>query len=266
MLKKIAAAAAGAGLALAVSGCSVLPLPGLGGPSPLEVVKNMANDAEKADTYTASMTMSGSVGAQSMDMSADIDYTRNPEPTLQMEMDMQGQQATVLMRGTDMVMKADSMGMGQMGGDTPEWIRFDPGDQQVDVGSQDPLSEVEKLMAVKQAEEAGSQDIDGVPTTKYTGSYSTEEALQEVDDADAQQAAREQFEQAGVDTVEFEAYIDGDGLPRRVVTKLGDAFTSTVDFHSFNEPSEVQFPSESQIGSMDDLTPGLGGGSDLGGY
>ncbi|MBB6175112.1 hypothetical protein HNR23_005172 [Nocardiopsis mwathae] len=264
MLKKIAAAAAGAGLMVAVAGCSALPLPGLGGPSPLEIVRNMASNAEQADTYSATISMTGALGGESMEMSGDVDYVREPEPTMRMEMGVDGQQVTVLMRGSEMLTKTDIPGVGDMGGDMPEWIRMEMGQAGVEVANQDPLSEVQRLIAAKEAEEAGSEDVNGVATTKYVGSYSTEEALREVDDPEARQAARETFEKAGVDTVDFEVYVDGDEQPRRVISKLGDAFTSTVDFRSFNEPMEIDYPAEDRIGDFPMPGGDLGDLGDLG--
>src|SRR5690606_20309193 len=154
MKKKFATVLVGAGTVLAVGGCGMLP--GAGGSgggggeggggglsslNPVEIVAKAVDNTEQAESYTASMTMSGSMQGQSLDTQADIEYTSDPEPTVKMSTTAQGTEAVMLMRGSEMVME-DPGGSG--------WMRMDLGEMGMsNAGSQDPLSEVEKLLAAE---------------------------------------------------------------------------------------------------------------------
>ena len=260
MHKKIGAALAGTGIVLATSGCGLLFGGGGGGAAggplsdlnPVDLIAEAVNNTETVDSYTATMEMSGSMSGVSLDMNSDIEYTASPEPTVKMESTSQGTASTILMRGSEMVMQSDMPGAPPGG---PEWIRMDlgqMGEQGGNAGAQDPLAEVEKLLAAQDVQEEGSADVNGVETTRYSGTYSTEEALQELD-PDAQEAARQVYDQSGVSEVSFEVFVDGDGMPRRVTTDAGGTVTSSIDFTSFNEPVTVEWPSEDQIGDFDSM-------------
>lgn len=253
MLRKFAFAVAGAGLALAATGCSALPGGVLGGPSVTEVMKNVVDKTRTVDTYRAEMTMSGSMGGQSMDTTSDIEYTAKPEPTYKMEMDVKGEQVVALMRGSEMVVQGDpSLGAG--------WMRMDMGESGMDQ-AQDPVAEVEKLLAGENVEEVGSEDVNGAATTKYAGSYTIEEALAKVQDAEAKDAARKVYDESGIKQVDFQVWVGEDGLPRRVQSAAGEKFDSTIDFVEFNQPVDIEYPAESEITDMDDMLNDLGGGA-----
>ncbi|WP_017622503.1 LolA-like protein [Nocardiopsis chromatogenes] len=261
MHKKFSAALAGTGIVLATSGCGLLFGGGggggaAGGPmsdlNPVDLIAEAVNNTESVDSYTATMEMGGSMSGVSLDMNSDIEYTATPEPTVKMESTSNGTSSTILMRGSEMVMQSDMPGAAPGG---PEWLRMDlsqMGEQGGNAGAQDPLAEVEKLMAANDVQEEGSADVNGVETTRYSGTYSTEEALQELD-PEAQEAARQVYDQSGVSEVSFEVFVDGDGLPRRVTTDAGGTVTSSIDFTSFNEPVDVEWPSEDQIGDFDSM-------------
>ncbi|GAA1081715.1 DUF6612 family protein [Nocardiopsis composta] len=266
MKKKFATVLVGAGTVLAVGGCGMLP--GAGGSgggggeggggglsslNPVEIVAKAVDNTEQAESYTASMTMSGSMQGQSLDTQADIEYTSDPEPTVKMSTTAQGTEAVMLMRGSEMVME-DPGGSG--------WMRMDLGEMGMsNAGSQDPLSEVEKLLAAEDVQESGSEEVNGVGTTRYSGSYSAAEAASKIGDEQLAQQAEQVYSQMGIESVDFEVFVDDDGLPRRVTSNAGDTLESTIDFLTFNEPVDIQYPSPDQITDMGDM-----GGLDTGGF
>lgn len=234
--------------------------------APEDVVPVVPACAGRIDSYTATLEMSGSMSGVSLDMTSDVEYTATPEPIVKMESTSNGADSTILMRGSEMVMKSDMPGAAPGG---PEWLRMDLGEmgEQGNMGAQqDPLAEVEKLLAADDVQEEGTADVGGLETTRYTGSYSTEEALQELD-AEAQEAARQVYDQSGVSSVDFEVFVDDEGLPRRVTTDAGGTVSTTMDFTSFNEPVSIEWPSEDQIGDfdsmMDDMMGDVPGGGDM---
>ncbi len=267
MMKKLTTVLVGAGTALALGGCGMLPGgggsgsgggegggAGLSSLNPVEIVAKAVDNTEQAESYTATMTMSGSVQGQTLDTQADIEYTSDPEPTIKMSTTSQGMESVMLMRGSEMVMEDPTGGSG--------WVRMDlSGTGMSNAGSQDPLSEVEKLLAAEDVQESGSEDVNGVGTTRYSGSYSAAEAASKIGDEELAQQAEQLYGQMGIESVEFEVFVHDDGLPRRVTSSAGDVMESTIDFLTFNEPVSVEYPSPDQISDMGDM-----GGLDTGGF
>lgn len=282
MYKKISAALVGTGVVLATGGCGLLfggggdggsdgggggaadgPLSSL---DPVDLVAEAVSNTEQVESYTATMETSGSMSGVSFDTNADFAYTASPEPTVKVESTAEGVDSTVLMRGSEMVVQSDIPGAAPGG---PEWLRIDlsqMGEQGNMGAQQDPVAEVEKLLAADDVQEEGTADVDGVETTRYTGSYSPEEALQELD-AEDRESARQVYDQSGVSSVDFEVFVDDDGFPRRITTDAGGTVSTTMDFTGFNEPVSIEWPSEDQIGDydamMDDMMGDVPGGGDM---
>lgn len=220
---------------------------GGGGGGPLAFVAEAVNNTDSADSYTATMTMSGTFEGVSVETTSDIEYVSDPEPTMRMTVDEGGVSSEMLMRGSEMLMSS-----GGMGG--AEWLRIDGSQFGSDLGAQDPASEVDKLLAAQDVEETGSEDVNGVATTVYAGSYSTDEALAEVENQEMADAAEQIYADAGVDTVDFEVFIDDEGMPRRLHTVIGDMAESTFDFVEFNQDLAIEYPSEDQIQDFSEVT------------
>ena len=108
---------------------------------------------------------------------------------------------------------------------------------------------------------SGEADIDGIATTRYTGTIDLQKVLEgfaEVVGGDADpetteqlEAAVEQFEALGIDgEILFQIWIDEEGLPRRqritmalgdLVPGTGDAqLEMTVEYSAFGEPVDVE--------------------------
>lgn len=257
--------AAGAAVVLAASGCGMLPGGGSasgGGEStgsgdsgeaaldPVAIVEKAVNGASDADTYTATMTMSGSIEGASMDTTSDIQYTADPEPTVKMEtMGEAAGESTLMMRGSEALLLDPGSG---------DWLRFGPSNPRFDVAAQNPLAEVEKLLAAEGVEEAGEEEVSGEATTHYTGSFTAEEAAAEVRDEEMAELARETYAQLGVESVDFEIWVDGDGLPRKVTHSAGDAVTTVLEFEAFNEPVDISYPSDDEITDFDQMMEDMG--------
>ncbi|QVQ53113.1 hypothetical protein J4H86_04785 [Spiractinospora alimapuensis] len=220
---------------------------GGGGGGPMAFVADAVNNAGSADSYRATMTMSGELEGVSVESSSDIEYVGDPEPTMRLTVAEAGAESSVLLRGSEILMSGAGFGGS-------EWVRMDAAELGADLATQDPASEVEKLLAANDVEEIGSEEIDGVATTGYAGSYSTEEALEHVDNAELAEAARQVYGDAGVDAVDFEVFIDDDGLPRRLVNTMGDATETVFEFRDFGEDLTIEYPTEDQIQDLGDLT------------
>lgn len=243
MARTVSAAAAGSGLLLAVSGCGLLP--GVG-EDPLETIRSAVEQTREVENYRAELAMSGSVEGVQFDNTAELEYVAEPEATLRMVTEVPGAgTSVVLMRDDDLLVEGDPS-TGQA-----EWLRMDlteAGQEQQQIT--DPVAEVEQLLAGDEVEEAGSEEIDGTSTTRYTGSFPAEEALREIEDSEARETTRQMYESMGVSEIPFDIWISEDGLPRRVHSDVGDV-GSTVDFLEFNTDVAIDYPDEDLIEDFD---------------
>jgi hypothetical protein len=98
--------------------------------------------------------------------------------------------------------------------------------------------------------EAGTEDVNGVEATKYTGTIDLAKAADaaEADGADGA-ALREQYTALGLTAVPFEVYVDEDGLPVRMVTTISAAVegqdlesATTVDFSDWGSDVSIVAP------------------------
>jgi hypothetical protein len=121
-------------------------------------------------------------------------------------------------------------------------------------GGSDPAQQLQLLQQVSDdVQEAGTEEINGVPTTKYTGTVD----LQKAADAAEQQAPgsaatlKQQYEQLGLTTVPFEVFIDEDGRPARMTTTVSGSMqgqdlkvVSTIDFTEWGTDVDIQAPAD----------------------
>lgn len=126
----------------------------------------------------------------------------------------------------------------------------------------DPIANTRMLTASKDAREVGEETIDGIRTRHYQGTYSVDEALAKLDGAQREQA-RKALREAGMTTVNFDVWVDGRQLPRKLVLKSADAregsATVTVHYRSFSDNIEISPPSADKVADLSDLGRGYGG-------
>ncbi len=157
------------------------------------------------------------------------------------------------------------------------WISFDPSKMDpataaqfggFGAGTTDPSAYAGLFAGVFDVKASGEADIDGIATTRYTGTIDLQKVLEGFadvvgEDADAAtteqlEAMVEQFEALGIDgKIPFEIWIDDEGLPRRqritmdfgdLVPGTGDAnMEMTVEYSAFGEPVDVELPKASEV-------------------
>lgn len=191
-----------------------------GSESIFDRIRNLVEDTQQVDSYRARVT--GVSGGVPLDM--EIAYVSSPEPTVEMVMDTPEGAMTILVRGSEMLMGSAEEG----------WLRLDAGEEVIPQGSmQDPFEELDHLLASDDVQEEGTEEINGVPTTRYTGTYSVEEA--------------------GLREVPFTLWVREDGLPQRYRFTGFEGAEMTMDFLEFNSEVSVEFPSDDQILDLSDL-------------
>ncbi len=144
------------------------------------------------------------------------------------------------------------------------WVRADAatvsGTQLSSFGAADPTGPLEFLKgAGGEATEQGTEEIGGVTTTRYRTTI-TSLRLQEQADADRRDQLLDQLRQLGRDVVPVDAWIDDEGLLRRMrieVERTGEVLTRTVmtmELENFGEPVDIDVPPDDEVFDTDDQT------------
>jgi hypothetical protein len=192
-----------------------------------------------------------------------------------MEMDMTDLDAgtiEVMMDGTDSYMRSDSF--ASLTGDGDTWLYVDltsDGEMAKEFasifeGQNDASLLVYYLFgATGEVSTLGTEAISGVSTTHYAAALDLQAALDVVDPAVKPILASnlEDLKAAGVTgSVDGEAWIDGDGLVRRIsyayplgAVAGGGAMTLIVELTDHGKPITLDLPTKDEFVSIDDLTP-----------
>jgi len=84
----------------------------------------------------------------------------------------------------------------------------------------DLKTSVGMLTASKDVKVVGTEEVGGVGTTHYAGTFSVAEALKQLG---PKVSAQVKTQLSGMKDMKFDAWIDDQGLPRKVVMKADDA-------------------------------------------
>jgi hypothetical protein len=117
------------------------------------------------------------------------------------------------------------------------------------IETSNPQNQTEMLTASKDLRKAGTQVINGIPTTRYTGSYSISAALHRLP-AGLRRLSGAAVRSLGVSTVHFTIWIDGQHQTRKIVTAEsgnGTTITSRLQIFAVNRPVHVTPPPGSQV-------------------
>ncbi|MFF4773202.1 LppX_LprAFG lipoprotein [Microtetraspora fusca] len=233
-----------------------------------EVLQQASQKAQDVTSYTADLVVDVSAGT---DRTGTIQgkLRAQQKPTLATDLTLDqitfdGQNAPgglrVILLGDTVYVKSDAL-RTLMGAAKP-WIKVDLkelGDsrgvnvdeilgraQQIDLKTSAAL-----LTASKDAKAVGAEQVGGVDTTHYSGTFPVAEAVKQLA---PEERTKAEAGLAKVDDMKFDAWIDADGLPRKVTLKGGPAdkgsFNATVAFTSFNEPTTIEAPSAGEVGEL----------------
>jgi len=227
----------------------------------------------EAGSYHQELRMSMSAEGQSFSITAQADVDNATQrAAMTMDLGMLGGEMEMVMDDGVIYMRSPTFEEAP----TP-WVSLDPSKMDPAVagqfggfgaGTTDPSAYAGLFAGVFDVKASGEADIDGIATTRYTGTIDLQKVLEgfaEVvgEDADLQtteqlEAAVEQFEALGIDgEIPFQIWIDEEGLPRRqritmalgdLVPGTGDAqLEMTVEFSAFGEPVDVELPKASEV-------------------
>jgi LppX_LprAFG lipoprotein len=241
--------------------------------SPRDAVLDAITAVYEAGSYHQELRMSMSAEGQSFSITADADVDNaTRQAAVTMDLGMMGGEMEIVMDDGVIYMRSPAF----EGAPTP-WVSLDPSKMDpaaaaqfggFGAGTTDPSAYAGLFAGVFDVDASGEADIDGIATTRYTGTIDLQKVLEgfaEVvgEEADAKtteqlEAAVEQFEALGIDgKIPFQIWIDDEGLPRRqritmdfgdLVPGSGDAnMEMTVDYSAFGEPVDVELPKASEV-------------------
>ncbi|MFI7012658.1 DUF1396 domain-containing protein [Streptomyces sp. NPDC050164] len=197
------------------------------------------------------------------------------KPTIAMSMKMtaavQGAAETVEIRLVD---KAMYLGGGaemakEMDGKT--WMKFDlsgsdAGKELDQPGSpsqaeQNPAAESTFLTSAKDVKKVGTEKVEGVETTHYTGTFTLAELRASLKGKDAsirenREKSIKQYEKMGVEKFTMDTWIDGDDRTKQFRMK-GEAdkgpLDMTITFLDYNKPVNVTAPPAKDVADLAEL-------------
>ena len=114
-----------------------------------------------------------------------------------------------------------------------------------------PATQTEALTASKDLRKTGTEVVNGIPTTRYEGSYSVADEMKKLPPA-LRKMTSQSIAALGITKVRFTIWIDGKHQMRRVITvEKGSSSTITtkLDIVSINQPVNVTIPPPSQVTS-----------------
>lgn len=153
--------------------------------------------------------------------------------------------------------------------DGKRWMKFDlsgseAGKELDQMGSstsqaeQNPAAESAFLTGAKDVKKVGSQKVDGVETTHYSGTVTLADLRASLKDAKAdarkqREKSIKQYEKLGVDKLTMDMWIDGDDHTKQFRMK-GDAekgpLDMTITFLDYNKPVDVKAPPAKEVADL----------------
>jgi hypothetical protein len=117
------------------------------------------------------------------------------------------------------------------------------------VQANNPLVQTQMLAASRNVQMLGTQQIDGVQTTHYSGSFPLSAALSKVP-ASVRPLVQQQWQKLGIQTVGFNVWIDGQHRTRRLIMAERGSHENmqlSLDVTGINQPVNVSLPPASQV-------------------
>jgi hypothetical protein len=260
--------------------------------SPRDAVLDAMTAVYEAGSYHQELSMSVSAEGQSFSFTADADIdSETQQAAMTMDLGMLGGEMEMVMDDGVIYMRSPVFE-----GAPTRWVSLDPAKMDPEAAAQfggfgagttDPSAYAGLFAGVFDVKASGEADIEGIATTRYTGTIDLQKVLEgfaEVVGEEADEKTRkqleamvEQFEALGIDAkMPFQIWIDDEGLPRRqritmdfgdLVPGAGEArMEMTVDYSAFGEPVHVEIPKASEVTDVTKMMTDAGAGEKSGVY
>jgi len=203
------------------------------------------------------------------------------KPTVAMTMKMkapaQGADGTAEIRLVDKVMYIGGNAEMSKQMDGKSWLKFDLSgltDEQLGAGAsgagqaeQNPAAESTFLTGAKDVKKVGTETVDGVKTTHYSGTVTLDtlrKSFKSADKATREQREKslQQYEKLGIDKMTVDMWVGDDDLTKQLRMK-GQAdkgpLDMTVTFLDYNKPVTVTAPAAKDTADLAEMLKGLDG-------
>ncbi|MFI6811716.1 DUF1396 domain-containing protein [Nonomuraea sp. NPDC050328] len=269
----LAAAATGAAALFAVAGCGTATQPLQVNLAASEVLQQAAQKTQQVSSYTVDAVVNVTHPQQGAGkVQGRMLYQSQPELAVDVTLDTVDFGGQQLPGGVRAVLKGDTVyikveALKQIINSSKPWI-------QVKLNEVGPAAEVQKYLdqvrqfdlatvtklvtASKDVKSVGTETVDNVETTHYSGTFPVELAVLTLP-ADQQERARQNL--AELKDVKFDIWVAADGLPRKLAlngSKEGGTLDATLFFKGFNEPVTITPPPADQVGDLPQGGPATG--------
>lgn len=252
-----------------------------------QVLGKAAEKTGQIDSFKADMSMQ-MTGTGDGDLSATgtMQYRTKPDLAFSMNFDsmkiagesMGGVQQVLV--GRTMYMKMPMLSeLGSLGGgaQVKPWLKISLDELGRQSGmnidellqqsrQMDPIQNTKMLTASKDVREVGKETVDGVQTTHYSGTYRMEDAIAKLA-PENQAAARKSLSSLGLDSMQFDLWVDDQQLPRKMAMKTPQTadgvMNMTMKYRDFGKPVQISAPPASQVTDLSELMGRLGSGGGL---
>jgi hypothetical protein len=233
--------------------------PGSGGQTGSETaaqaIRAAADQAKKINSYSIRMDES-LTGATAEHITGNMQFRL--KPTLLAQVDLSIPPASVNEILTTKVAYLKIPGLGSTG---KPWVKLSLagkngtgaalGQLLQSAENSNPANQTAALTASKDLRKTGTEVINGIPTTRYEGSYSVADEMKKLPPA-LRKITSQSIAALGVTKVHFTIWIDGKHQMRRVITVekgTSSTITTKLDIISINQPVNVTLPPPSQVTS-----------------
>jgi hypothetical protein len=258
--------AAGALVTIAFTGCRpAVPLVSVDlAPSAAEAVQDSAQKAQSVAAYTAELTMDISKeGRRVTYFQGVMRHEQRQEPRSDITLSRVSYAGMNVLAGTRVIILGDTVyvrvdQIKSLLGTTKPWIRFDlrnlrssiRGDigrlfgqiRQIDLRTMAML-----LTASRDTRAVAVEPVGGAKTTHYVGTFQVAQAIKLLP-PESWPTLRDRL--AGVQSVNFDVWIDAHGLPRKIQLNGAAgtvAYKTVMVFTSFNRAVNVRAPAANQV-------------------
>jgi hypothetical protein len=226
-----------------------------GTPAAHQALLDAATAAQQVNTAVTTMNVK-ITGSQSGTQSGTLQYQRKPSVLMSEDMHIVAQGGTtdikMILTGTDVYFSEPGL--------SAKWTKLKrsslTGPAAASFGkliqgmqSNDFANQQQMLAAAKDVHQAGTQTIDGAPTTEYDGSIRASDAIKALSPS-VRGILGPQLQTLGDSVISFREWIDGQHHVRRVIeneTVKGNNLITTMDITGINQPVQITVPPNSQV-------------------
>ncbi len=255
------AAAGGAALALALTGCG-------GGGADISLLSDLtaaqvlerageASAAQKSGSFTVEITGTGDLA---ISLKGEGRYTAEPDYATEMSFSDFSAAGQSIPGGMEMRQIGDVLylrmpGLGELAGF--EWLKMDLGElgdmAGFDLGElakqqqlSDPRAQLQILLSSGDIAPVGEEEVDGVTTMHYAGTVDPGQiATQQGFDAEIQEALQSAYTQLGVSEIAYDLWVDGDFQVRKMTIEMptgSGGMTISMAMGDFGSTVTVEAP------------------------